>query len=500
MQVFFTSVGKWLADDSIPSQVVDALNNGHLAVNLKREQMFRLNEFLSTLREDLLVVVETSYDDPVYRDSYRNLYSHKLQSYPRHCVRLSFFEPFCASVNDFLQEKTETIQEKGYYLGFLVVRPLYKCIGRNAIDVRAKKEPLRNVAICKATIKSTCVGHKLSVKAFPHASQDAEHMSCAENSIWALLEYFGNKYAIYDPILPSGIINTLKDHTDERAIPTTGLTYNQISILLKKRGFETKIYRKDNPYFADKNHPGFKELFSCYIESGLPLIVGIEGTDFHHALVCIGRSNEEVPADKMEDVEINGSTLRLCYRNRNIDTFVVNDDNFPSYKTIEFSDPARDYHPRGNDADITSFIVPLHDEIYLSAELAIETTNALAVLFGVNDCCIRTLLTTSRSYKRYIINSDSFSIENKQALLQIDMPKFVWLSEFYDTESAKRGMAQGVFLLDATSNTRSGLLEDNVIIAIHNGNGVKLDEKEGKYITHNTNFPKQFTRFTGNLK
>lgn len=500
MQIFFTSVGKWLADDSIPSKVVDALNEGHLAVNLVGEQKERLKEFLNTLREDLLIIVETDYDDPVYRDSYRNLYSTKLQSYPRHCVRLSFFEPFCSSVSEFLQQKTEVIQEKEYYLGFLIVRPLYKCIGRNAIDVRAKKESLRNVVTCKATIKSTCIGHKLSVKAFPHASQDAEHMSCAENSIWALMEYFGNKYAIYDPILPSGIINTLRDHTDERAIPTSGLTYNQISILLKKRGFETKIYRKDNPSFKEKNNPSFKELFTCYIESGLPLIAGIEGTDFHHALVCIGRSSEEILSNKMEEIEIWGSKRDICFWNRNINTFVVNDDNFPSYKTIDFEKPAQDYHPRGADAAITSFIVPLHDEIYLPAELAIDTTNALIDLFGITNSCVRTFLTTSRSYKRYIVNNDTLTIENKQALLLLDMPKFVWVSEFFDEARAKQGMTQGVFLLDATSNTRSGLLYNNLIIAIHKGNGVKLDKQQGKYITHNTNFPKQFTRFKGNLK
>ena len=492
MQVFFTSVRKWLADDSIPSKIIEALNEGHLAVNLIKKQKELLNEFLVTLREDLLVIVETDYDDPVYRDSYRNLYSTKLQSYPRHCVRLSFFEPFCTSVNEFLEQKTETIQEKEYYLGFLVVRPLYQCIGRNAIDVRAKKEPWRNVRICKATIKSTCIGHKLSVKAFPHASQDAEHMSCAENSIWALLEYFGNKYAIYDPILPSVIINALKEYKIDRALPTSGPTYDQISILLKKRGFETKIYSEGNPKF--------KELFTCYIESGLPLITCVEGDNFGHAFVCIGKSSDEiVKVDEYQEEEINKIKHNLCYWNRNVNKFVVNDDNFPTYKIIDFSNPAEGYFGVKN-ANIKSFIVPLHDEIYLPAELAIDTTNALIGLFGINDCCIRTFLTTSRSFKRYIVNNDSFSMENKQALLQLDMPKFVWLSEFFNEESAKQRTAQGVFVLDATSNTRSGLLYNNLIVAIHNGNGVKLDEKTGMYITHDTNFPKQFNRFTGNLK
>lgn len=499
MQVFFTTVEKWLKDDAIPLKVVEVLNDGHLAVNLAQTQQELLSEFLSTLREELLILVETDYDDPVYRDSYRNLYSTKLQVYPRHCVRLSFFEPFCTSMSELLAQKTDAIQEKDYYLGFLVVRPLYQCIGRNAIDVRAKKEPWRSVAICKSTIKSTCIGHKLSVKAFPHASQDAEHMSCAENSIWALLEYFGNKYAIYDPILPSEIINTLKDYKEERAIPTSVLTYNQISILLKKRGFETLIYRKDNPIFKEKNNPSFKELFSCYIESGLPLIACIEGANFHHAVVCIGRSSEEIQHEAMETVEISGHKHKLCYWNRNINTFVVNDDNFPSYRLIDYQKPAEGYR-NGGDAEITSFIVPMHEEIYLPAELAIRTTNALLDLYDVNDCCIRTFLTTSRSYRRYIVNSSSFSVENKEALLQIDMPKFVWISEFFDEKSSKDKKAQGVFILDATSNTRSGSWHNDLIMGIYQGRGIINGRMLGKHITRNTNFPTQFARFGGNLK
>ena len=500
MQIFFTNVRNWIADDTVSSRVVDVLNDGHLTMNLVSIQKKKLKKFLGTLREELLILVETDYNDPVYADSYRNLYSNKLQSYPRNCVRLSFFEPFCGSIDEFLLQKTESIQNSGVYLGFLVVRPLYQCIGRNAIDVRAKKMPFDNVAICKATIKSTCIGHKLSVKAFPHSSQDAEHMSCAENSIWALLEYFGNKYAIYDPILPSEIISELKDYDDERLIPTSGLTYNQISILLKKRGFETKIYKRDNPNFLDKNHPRFQELFSCYIESGLPLIACIEGPIVHHAVVCIGKSLEKkVKVDNMEAVEIKNNVHTLCYWNRNIDAFVVNDDNFPSYKIIDFQKPATDYQ-KGDDAVITSFIVPMHDEIYLPAELAIRATNVLIDRWGINDCCIRTFLTTRRSYKRYIVNNDSFSIENKQALLRLDMPKFVWVSEFFDTASAESKKAQGVFILDATSNTRSGLLFNSLILAILNGNGVVIDQKTGDYKTYNTNFPKQFDWFGGNLK
>ena len=142
----------------------------------------------------------------------------------------------------------------------------------------------------------------------------------------------------------------------------------------------------------------------------------------------------------------------------------------------------------------------MHEEIYLPAELAIRTTNALLDLYDVNDCCIRTFLTTSRSYRRYIVNSSSFSVENKEALLQIDMPKFVWISEFFDEKSSKDKKAQGVFILDATSNTRSGSWHNDLIMGIYQGRGIINGRMLGKHITRNTNFPTQFARFGGNLK
>lgn len=491
MQVYFTSVGEWLSESFVSSQVLKELNGDNNTLDIVRFQQRGLNAFLSSLREELIIIVETNYTDPVYSDSYKNLYVNKLKSYPKHCVRLSFFEPFCVSKDEFLQQPTSEVQER--YLGFLVVRPLYNCVGRNAIDVRAKKEPWGGVLMCKATIKSTCIGHKLWVRAFPHASQDAEHMSCAENSIWALLEYFGNKYAIYDPILPSEILSTLKDYKHDRLVPTSGLNYNQISILLKKRGFETKIYSYKDP--------DFQEIFSCYIESGLPLVTCIQGSKFGHAVVCIGRTDDlEIQNGDFEQVEIKDNIRNLCYWNRKVNTFVVNDDNFPSYKIINFQAPASEYE-QGKDAQITSFIVPLHEEIYLPAELAISTTNVWIDLFGIDNCCIRTFLTTSRSYRRYIVNNNSFSLENKQILLQVDMPKFVWISEYFGIESVQEGVAEGVFIMDATSNTRSGLLYNALIVAIHHGNITMIDRTSGNYVTDKSStFPQNFERFIGNLK
>ena len=81
------------------------------------------------------------------------------------------------------------------------------------------------------------------------------------------------------------------------------------------------------------------------------------------------------------------------------------------------------------------------------------------------------------------------------------MPKFVWISEYFGIESVQEGLAEGVFIMDATSNTRSGSLDNALIMAIHHGNITMADRNVGYYVTDkHSNFPQEFERFIGNLK
>lgn len=491
MDAHFTSIQEIRTDKSTFDLIFNSLRIPFPTTKTYETVKKNLVDFLETIKDDVRVVVESDYADPVYRDSYYHHYSIKLRPYAKDCVRLSFFEPKYVTLNDFISQDTEEIQKT--YLGFLVLRPLNKCIGRNAIDTRAKKFPLGDIEICKTTIKATCLGHKLSVKAFPHSSQDSEYMSCAENSIWTMMEYFGNKYTVYDPILPSQIVQALADYKYERLIPTTGLSYSHISMLLKKRGFETKVY--------DWQNAKFQEIFACYIESGLPLIVCIQGSTFGHAVVCVGRKKYDYTQfDHFEEVTIQGKTLHLSYWNKHIDTFVVNDDNFPSYHMMEFANSVKEY-PTAGDAKIKSFIVPMHEEIFIPAELAIGLTNIYVLNYLKLDySCLRTFLTTGRSYKEYVINNKDLSSENKQQLIQLDLPKFVWITEFVEINQKTTDKISGMLAIDATGNTRDVIIEKSLIFMIHSGKGVFYDNHKGKFINTISNFPTLFERFKGNLK
>lgn len=193
MNVYFTTVEKIKPNSSV---MITILQHAGLVVNSlesQKEYTNNLIRHLSDLREDLTIIIETDYVDNVYCDSYYNYFSTKSKVYKKHCLRLSLFEPIVKSFDDFTNLSDEDLNR--YFLGYIILRPLVRCIGRSAISVKAKKQlpSGKNREICLCKVHSTCLGRKLFVEAFPHSSQDGEDMVCAETMLWALNEYFGNK-------------------------------------------------------------------------------------------------------------------------------------------------------------------------------------------------------------------------------------------------------------------------------------------------------------------
>jgi len=96
---------------------------------------------------------------------------------------------------------------------------------------------------------------------------------------------------------------TLNQISDERLLPSRGLNISQISYALKEFGLGSRIYA-ESEYKPDK----FKNLFSCYVESGIPLITALETPDgteprIGHATICIG--HEFIKGDAIDDLREN---------------------------------------------------------------------------------------------------------------------------------------------------------------------------------------------------
>lgn len=456
-----------------------------------------LDEHLDKLRPELTIVLETEYVDRGYRDSYYTYYSTKLEQYERNCIRLSLFENSITSNNVTIDEcYAKKLQDA--YLGFIILRPLVNaCIGRNVISPRAKRN-CSDLAVCETMVKTSCMGYKLYVYGFPHSSQDGEMMTCAEITVWSMMEYFGNKYSIYTPTLPSTISGLNESLSYERKIPSSGMYYDQISNILKRHGLSCIVY--------DYENPRFKELFTCYVESGVPLAVCLLDRDgtIGHAIVCVGRKN--ISREKVKEIYASqidkDDTITLISWNMAIDEFVFNDDNVPCYQIAKFDEPAKHYEDdEWNKVKITNFIVPLYKKIYIDAETAIDTANNLLVeTIGIESgTVVRTFLTSSRSYKDYIAKNSDFSQMMKQKLLTLDMAKFIWVTEYANVHSFCNEKANGIILMDATGHIDT---EDvSSIILYQKGTSVFVYNQKTKTHHEFENFMSTyFNTFKNNLK
>ena len=351
---------------------------------------------------------------------------------------------------------------------------------------------------------------KFDIEGFPHSSQDTETISCAETTIWSIMEYFSARYPEYKPVLPSQIIKTLHQLSIERQIPSRGLNIQQISFALKEFGFGTRIYSRED-YGND-----FEKLISSYIESGIPLIVAIDnrhnGGNIGHALLCIGHEKvSEAQTDAINPINFSNLTLETARINKNIvifdndevrKKFIFIDDNQPVYQKAGLDKPAENYSADWHNCIITYFVVPLYPKIYLEAFEAKNFIMTFLVKGAVSlnnnsEVLIRFFLTSSRSFKDKIATNKLMQADFKKLILSTTMPKFVWVAELSTKDLMKQKLATGLVILDATE--ANIYFNKPLIIAAYQDKITRFSNDNSKL--ENFVFPLQnFCIFEKNLK
>ncbi|MCF8259757.1 MAG: hypothetical protein K9J12_03215 [Melioribacteraceae bacterium] len=431
-----------------------------------------LDNFLNNLNPNMHYYVEAPYVDKFYRDTYYLYYSTKHRAYSRYCIRVSLFS---IPIKNSMFRETEAIkliQQK--YCGYFVIRPTFpKLIGRTAINPSATKLESAKVRLCKN--QASVNGVKFEVDAYPYSSQDEETTSCAEITLWNVLEYFSSRYQEYSPVLPSQIIKCLSAQSYERQTPSHGLVSTQIAFTLKSFGFGTQMYMSNTKY---EHGEFFRQIFYDYILSGIPFIAIIENEYISHAISVIG---QESISDKMV-MSLKGKCSFLTKTNSYIDLsdiarkFVAIDDNHPPYSLYDFNNPLESYNSeKFKNTHIAGMIVPLFNKVYLDAinarrivKFIIEELEHESI-FGVNNEYLkRIFLTSSRSFKSHIANSKLLNESAKNAFIKRKMPKFVWVCELSTREKFIQGKALGLIVLDATEPNEN-IFYSLIFVAI-NGN------------------------------
>ncbi len=447
----------------------------------------KIDALVSKFNNATYVVLEHPYVDKYYRDTYYAYFATKHKEYHRNSVRLSFFTE-AVSKDDFRSPNARKILQ-AKYRGFVSLRPTFPdLIGRSIISPSILGGEKLFCTLAKYSV--TVRGVKLEIEGFPYSSQDGEAITCAETTIWSMMEYFGAKYPDYRPILPFEVINLLGKNSVERMIPSAGLTTGQISFAIKELGFGVRKYSRV-AYKED-----FDKILRTYVDSGVPVIAYLEDDKeggAGHVVNVVGRG--VVKDGEYEKLQKEGQNIGddvIVFDNAAIDfECVYVDDNLPPYRVSPLSNPALGYLPEYPDwggMKIEQLIVPLYPKVYLEAGQArVMSISMIRHHSWIKNkkILIKTYLASARSFKDYIslnetlrVKDKEFSITASELVVSISMPKFIWVTEISTFELVKENKVEGLLVLDATEPKHSKLLLSIMEGTVFIPNGTKIAEFE----------------------
>lgn len=137
----------------------------------------------------------------------------------------------------------------------------------------------------------------------------------------------------------------------------------------------------------------------------------------------------------------------------------------------------------------------------MEADTAIALSEQIIekVIPGGNETIMRTLLTSSRTFREHITHMVSLTNEQRLGLLDIPMPKFVWVTELSTYDEFMADRASTLLLLDATGSKMANLSK-NIVLLLSDSFFYKYDEVTRDIKGYLTNYPKSFESFPGNIK
>jgi hypothetical protein len=405
---------------------------------------------LDSLADSLSFVLEYPYIDKHYRDSYYFYHAAKFEALSRDCIRVHIFESPIDKKDLTVEMNSE---QKKRYRGFFIVRPLSRVpLGRSLICPTAFNN--HRFLCCLTKDQISLLGNELEVEGFPHVAQDSETHTCAESSLWSLLEYFSLKYQQYQSPLPSQVLQYLFDFSHHRLWPSFGLTVAELVKCLQASGHQCMIYHAKNK--SDKTMLDTSSILQIYVESGIPLLIAITNTKSAHALLAIGHKEIE------DDEDIPGVLLSGDKTWADVSFFpkkiVFIDDNMPPYNLADPKEPAKYL---GDKLYLRAIVAPMPKHVNLDVKRIyflvsqILNNSHVGLKRFKGKWITRLFLTGSRSFKNALLKHPIKEGKLQETLLTMGFPKYIWVCEIYKADAYKRKRCSGLLIIDATGPAKS---------------------------------------------
>ena len=443
-------------------------------------------------------VLEDPYIDRDYSADYVHFYARTFRAHDRYCKRVHFFS---ADISPLLRRplSTERLhQVKGFvgstYRGFCVIRPLPTApIGRTVLQGRTPDGfNMEATVTCRAEFHANLLGVDLQVTGTSFLQQDARVGACAQVAIWAGMRHMHARYK-YNWISVADITRFATPTTATEAVSLPAgsdfLTSERMIRAISEAGYQPLCFRGAH---IDRD-------ILPYVESGIPVILGlnIDGT-LGHAVTVIGRvfakresatnnAIDHIPAYIVHDDQ-GGPYMWLPMDDGASTTFSFVDDTIKRdtpegpielnvrghavfgvalMPTRVFSTAAAAEHSAWDRIDATLSNMARIRGMLTQRKLPVNARllDELQAAHSDDQIVLRTYLTSAAGYRRHLA-SGTASDDLKDALLDLHLPHFTWITEIstsdsYNQSSPGLRRIYGHTVLDATSTGKRG---DGVLV------------------------------------
>lgn len=464
------------------------------------------------------VVKEVDYIDADFKSSFSRFYYSSYRDIAKRCTRLHFFSSPLSTddLYDFYP-----LTDSDPYLGFVVLRPLpaHK-LGRailtekllDAAPLMPEAAHERKFLTCRAKYAVNLAGNTISFWGSPWMQQDTMVSACASVSLWCANYHMSARFAPEFRFFTTPKITDLASQyslATGRAMPSEGLTVEQMTTGLKAMGFEP-ILR------FPKTGQEAMQLCYQYVESSIPviLIISYAQSLVGHAVTLVGHTMDLAKPRNTPDT-VEWSPLSFLRSSAFVPRFVVQDDtggpfrflellDWPDaitrnliskaeedtlrsrYRCVVALDDGTEYKRVGF---LRSALVPLPPRVTLGGRAA--ERGAVTLLrqwfkdhpdLPYTSLVLRTLLQPSNSLKSWWHPRNGIPADLGLELRCHAMSKWVWFTELCSLERLQSDAAPvlGQIIQDSAGNGATPSFFD--ILAFSVPGALKLGLPNGKYL------------------
>jgi len=231
------------------------------------------------------------------------------------------------------------------YLGYLILRPSSGKICDSFIRIPTKTAE-------KSSYFITCKNSFQGIEGNFFIQQDGKTGVCAHACLAMISKNLSEKTG-KTPLT----FREIRNFSGNLHIPAPGLNINEVNNIIKGMGYYPQCY----DYFGEETmlyEPD--EIIYQYIESQIPVYVGLRLDELGHAIMVVGHTFDSNAWWPEAMLDYYKHKKRYYFKSAIFTDFIIQDDNFGPYLTVP-----RNFFSREN---VSKIIVPLSESLPLRAE------------------------------------------------------------------------------------------------------------------------------------